>query len=201
MTRSAANERERNRRMTVINTNTAALRAQNGSRVANQALQTAMERLSTGKRINSAKDDAAGLAIASRMTAQVKSMNVAIRNANDGISLAQTAEGALGEVTNMLQRMKELSTQASNGTLSPSDRSTLQAEMTQLIAEVGNISKTANFNGVSLLDGKTGDVTLQTGINAGETISMSMLNTSSEKLGLKVGVEGPVTGTVTNTAI
>ena len=187
--------------MTVIGTNIASLRAANASKMASSSLQTAMERLSTGKRINSAKDDAAGLAIASRMTAQVKSMNVAIRNANDGISLAQTAEGALGEVTNMLQRMKELATQASNGTLSPSDRSTLQAEMTQLIAEVGNISKTANFNGVSLLDGKTGDVTLQTGINAGETISMSMLNTSSEKLGLKVGVEGPVTGTVANTGI
>lgn len=187
--------------MTVIGTNIASLRAANASKLASSSLQTAMERLSTGKRINSAKDDAAGLAIASRMTAQVKSMNVAIRNANDGISLAQTAEGALGEVTNMLQRMKELATQASNGTLSPSDRSTLQAEMTQLIAEVGNISKTANFNGVSLLDGKTGDVTLQTGINAGETISMSMLNTSSEKLGLKVGVEGPVTGTVANTGI
>lgn len=187
--------------MTVIGTNIASLRAANASKVASSSLQTAMERLSTGKRINSAKDDAAGLAIASRMTAQVKSMNVAIRNANDGISLAQTAEGALGEVTNMLQRMKELATQASNGTLSAGDRSTLQAEMTQLIAEVGNISKTANFNGVSLLDGKTGSVTLQTGINAGETITMSMLNTSSEKLGLKVGVEGPVTGTVTNTGI
>ena len=184
--------------MTVIGTNIASLRAANASKMASASLQTAMERLSTGKRINSAKDDAAGLAIASRMTAQVKSMNVAIRNANDGISLAQTAEGALGEVTNMLQRMKELATQASNGTLTSSDRSTLQAEMTQLIAEVGNISKTANFNGVSLLDGKTDDVTLQTGINAGETITMSMLNTSAEKLGLKTGVEGPVTGTVTN---
>ena len=182
--------------MTVIGTNIASLRAANASKLASSSLQTAMERLSTGKRINSAKDDAAGLAIASRMTAQVKSMNVAIRNANDGISLAQTAEGALGEVTNMLQRMKELATQASNGTLSPGDRSTLQAEMTQLIAEVGNISKTANFNGVSLLDGKTDSVTLQTGINAGETISMSMLNTSAEKLGLKTGVEGPVTGNV-----
>jgi len=187
--------------MTVIGTNIASLRAANASKLASSSLQTAMERLSTGKRINSAKDDAAGLAIASRMTAQVKSMNVAIRNANDGISLAQTAEGALGEVTNMLQRMKELATQASNGTLSPGDRSTLQAEMTQLIEEVGNISKTANFNGVSLLDGKTGDVRLQTGINAGETITMSMLNTSSEKLGLKVGVEGPVVGNVANTAI
>lgn len=182
--------------MTVIGTNIASLRAANASKLASSSLQTAMERLSTGKRINSAKDDAAGLAIASRMTAQVKSMSVAIRNANDGISLAQTAEGALGEVTNMLQRMKELATQAANGTLSNGDRSTLQSEMTQLIAEVGRVATTSNFNGVSLLDGKTGNVTLQTGINAGETIAMTMLNTSSEKLGLKTGVEGPVVGTV-----
>jgi len=182
--------------MTVIGTNIASLRAANASSHASSSLQTAMERLSTGKRINSAKDDAAGLAIASRMTSQVRSMAVAIRNANDGISMAQTAEGALNEVTNMLQRMKELATQAASGTLSDDDRSTLQAEMTQLIAEVSNISNTTNFNGVSLLNGKTGDVTLQTGINAGETISMSMLNTSAEKLGLKTGVEGPVAGTV-----
>lgn len=183
--------------MTVIGTNIASLRAANASKLASSSLQTAMERLSTGKRINSAKDDAAGLAIASRMTSQVKSMAVAVRNANDGISLAQTAEGALGEVTNMLQRMKELSTQAANGTLSDDDRSTLQSEMTQLIAEVGRVATTSNFNGVSLLDGKTGSVTLQTGINAGETISLSMLNTTAEKLGLKTGVTGPVTGTVT----
>ncbi len=186
--------------MTVIGTNIASLRAANASSSASSALQTSMERLSTGKRINSAKDDAAGLAIASRMTSQVKSMAVAIRNANDGISLAQTAEGALGEVTNMLQRMKELGTQAANGTLGTSDRSTLQAEMTQLIAEVGNISKTANFNGVSLLDGKTGDVKLQTGINSGETITMSMLNTSAAKLGLRSGSEQVETGTLTGTA-
>lgn len=182
--------------MTVIGTNIASLRAANASSAASQSLQTSMERLSTGKRINSAKDDAAGLAIASRMTSQTRSMAVAIRNANDGISLAQTAEGALNEVTNMLQRMKELSTQSANGTLGDSDRATLQAEMKQLIAEVGNISKTTNFNGVGLLDGKTGDVKLQTGVNSGETISMSMVNTGAEKLGLKTGVEGPVTGNV-----
>ncbi|MCW4462500.1 flagellin [Sphingomonas sp. BT-65] len=187
--------------MTVIGTNIASLRAANASKLASSSLQTAMERLSTGKRINSAKDDAAGLAIASRMTAQVRSMSVAIRNANDGISLAQTAEGALGEVTNMLQRMKELSTQAANGTLSDDDRSTLQSEMTQLIAEVGRVATTSNFNGVSLLDGKTDSVTLQTGINAGETISLKMLNTSAEKLGLKTGVAGPVVGTVTNAGL
>ena len=102
--------------MTVINTNTAALRAQNGSRIANNALQIAMERLSTGKRINSAKDDAAGLAIASSMTSQIRGMNQAIRNSNDGLSVAQTSEGALSEVTNMLQRIRELAVQSKSGT-------------------------------------------------------------------------------------
>src|SRR3569833_1874120 len=115
--------------MTVINTNTAALRAQNGSRMANEALSTAMERLSTGKRINSAKDDAAGLAIASSMTSQIRGMGQAIRNANDGISLAQTAEGSLSEVTNMLQRIRELAVQSASGSYSSSDRTNLQAEV------------------------------------------------------------------------
>ena len=186
--------------MTVIGTNIASLRAANASSGASMSLQTAMERLSAGKRINSAKDDAAGLAISSRMTSQVRSMAVAMRNANDGISLAQTAEGAMGEVTNMLQRMKELATQAASGTLADSDRSTLQSEMTQLIAEVGNISKTTNFNGVGLLDGKTTSVKLQTGINAGETISMSMVSVSAEKLGLKTGVKDPVQSAPVTTA-
>ena len=115
--------------MTVINSNTAALRAQNGSRMANEALQTAMERLSTGKRINSAKDDAAGLAISSSMTSQIRGMSQAIRNANDGISLAQTADGALGEVTNMLQRIRELAVQSASGTYSNADRANLQSEV------------------------------------------------------------------------
>lgn len=178
--------------MTVIGTNIASLRAANASKVASSSLQTAMERLSTGKRINSAKDDAAGLAIASRMTSQVKSMAVAIRNANDGISLAQTAEGALSEVTNMLQRMKELATQSSSGTLRDSDRTTLQAEVSQLVAEIGRVSETTNFNGVKLLDGTFGEVKLQTGINAGETISMKMVKTTTSELGLQAQVKGGV---------
>ena len=118
--------------MTVINTNTSALRAQNGSRLASLALHIAMERLSTGKRINSAKDDAAGLAIASSMTAQIRGMNQAIRNSNDGISFAQTAEGALAEVTNMLQRIRELAVQSKSGTYSASDRTNLNAEASAL---------------------------------------------------------------------
>ena len=178
--------------MTVIGTNIASLRAANASKVASSSLQTAMERLSTGKRINSAKDDAAGLAIASRMTSQVKSMAVAIRNANDGISLAQTAEGALSEVTNMLQRMKELATQSASGTLRDSDRTTLQAEVSQLVAEIGRVSETTNFNGVKLLDGTFGEVKLQTGINAGETISMKMVKTTTSELGLQAQVKGGV---------
>ncbi|MFN7398329.1 MAG: flagellin protein FlaA, partial [Sandaracinobacter sp.] len=115
--------------MTIINTNLAALKAQNGNRMAQTSLDTAMERLSTGLRINSAKDDAAGLAISQRMTADVRGLSVAIRNAGDGISLAQTAETAMGEVTNMLQRMRELAVQSANGTLTGTDRSALQAEV------------------------------------------------------------------------
>ena len=180
--------------MTVINTNIGALRAQNGSRVANMSLQTAMERLSTGKRINSAKDDAAGLAITSRMTSTVRGLSVAIRNANDGISMAQTAEGALGEVTNMLQRMRELSVQAANGTNSTSDRDTLQAEMNQLLAEVDGVSKSASYNGINLLDGSAKLVTLQTGAKAGDTMTFGIQATSVKSLGLQgYRVDGQLT--------
>lgn len=170
--------------MTVIGTNIASLRAANASKGASSALQTSMERLSTGKRINSAKDDAAGLAIASRMTSQIKSMAVAVRNANDGISLAQTAEGALTEVTNMLQRMKELATQSANGTLGSSERDALQSEVDQLVAQINDISKTTNFNGVKLLDGSTKSLTLQTGTNAGEQVTVNMVSTKVSDLGL-----------------
>lgn len=169
--------------MTVIGTNIASLRAANASKTASSSLQTAMERLSTGKRINSAKDDAAGLAIASRMTSQIKSMNVAIRNANDGISLTQTAEGALGEVTNMLQRMKELATQSANGTLGSSERTALQNEAKELLSQIDSISKTTSFNGVNLLDGTAGTLKLQTGTNAGDTVSVKMQSLDTNKLG------------------
>lgn len=173
--------------MTVINTNISALRAQSGANAAQSSLSQAMERLSTGKRINSAKDDAAGLAISQRMTSNIRGMAVAIRNANDGISMAQTAEGALGEVTNILQRIRELTVQSSNGTLGDADRSSLQAEATQLIGEVNNIAKTANFNGLKLLDGSIKDLKLQTGVNAGETVGISMADVSSNALGLTSG--------------
>jgi flagellin len=162
--------------MTVINTNTSALRAQNGSRLANMQLQTAMERLSTGKRINSAKDDAAGLAIANSMTAQIRGMNQGIRNSNDGISMAQTAEGALGEVSNMLQRIRELAVQASSGTYSADDRTNLQAEVSELQTQITSILDNTEFNGVKLFDGSagaSGTVTIQTGANAGDTVDLT----------------------------
>ncbi len=173
--------------MTVIGTNISALRAANASAGASSALQTAMERLSTGKRINSAKDDAAGLAIASRMDSQIKSMAVAVRNANDGISMAQTAEGALGEVTSMLTRMKELATQSASGTLGQTERNALQSEVSQLTSQIDTISKTTNFNGINLLDGSSKSVTLQTGTNASETTAVSFGSTSSKDLGLSSG--------------
>lgn len=184
--------------MTVIGTNIAAMRASNASNMASDALSTSMERLSTGKRINSAKDDAAGLAISSRMQSQTRSMAVAIRNANDGISMAQTAEGALSETTNMLQRMKELATQSANGTLADSDRTALQAEMSQLTAEIDNEAKNTTFNGVNLLNGSTSSIKLQTGINSGTTITMGLANMSAASLGLGVQTQS---GAVTSTAL
>ena len=163
--------------MTVINTNTAALRAQNGGRVANMALQTAMERLSTGKRINSAKDDAAGLAIASSMTSQIRGMNQAVRNSNDGISFAQTAEGALGEVSNMLQRVRELAVQSKSGTYSAADRTNLNAEATALQGQISDILTNTKFNGVSVFDYAASDtandaISIQVGANT-ETVDVA----------------------------
>ena len=160
--------------MTVINSNTAALRAQNGSRVANEALQTAMERLSTGKRINSAKDDAAGLAISSSMTSQIRGMSQAIRNANDGISLAQTADGALGEVTNMLQRIRELSVQSASGTYSSDDRANLQSEVTQLGAQIDDIIANTKFNGVAVFGSSDVTVSIQTGSGSSDQTTLTV---------------------------
>jgi flagellin len=160
--------------MSVINTNTAALRAQNGSRVANQSLQTAMERLSTGKRINSAKDDAAGLAIASSMTSDIRGMSQATRNANDGISMAQTAEGALNEVTNMLQRIRELAVQSASGTYSDDDRANLQAEVVELGAQIDDIVANTKFNGVTVFGSANVSVAIQTGANSGEQVNLTI---------------------------
>ncbi|MEI6418743.1 MAG: hypothetical protein WCO82_06740, partial [Sphingomonadales bacterium] len=169
--------------MTVINTNINALTAQSAQRNANTSLGQAMERLSTGKRINAAKDDAAGLAISQRMTADVRGLNVAMRNANDGISMAQTAESAMGEVTNMLQRMRELSVQAANGTMSGGNRAALQAEVKPLGGEIDNVGERTNFNGLKLLDGSARNVRLQTGSRAGETVSFGIGSTRARDLG------------------
>jgi flagellin len=169
--------------MTIINTNLAAMKAQSGSRVAQMGLDTAMERLSTGLRINSAKDDAAGLAIAQRMTADVRGLSVAIRNAGDGISLAQTAETAMGEITNMLQRMRELSVQAANGTISSDDRQALQAEVTQLVGEIDNVASRTSFNGIKLLDGSSNRLALQTGSRAGQTVTLGIGSARAGDLG------------------
>jgi flagellin len=178
--------------MTVIASNTAALRAQNATNSANLGLQTAMERLSTGKRINSAKDDAAGLAIATRMTSEIRGINAAVRNANDGISLVQIAEGAMGEVGNILQRMRELAVQASSGTVSDTDRTGIQAEVSQLKSQLTSISSRTTFNGISLMNGSTSlasggngtKVTIQTGNNSGETVDVDIRAVDLTILGL-----------------
>ncbi|WP_077147272.1 flagellin [Sphingopyxis sp. KK2] len=159
--------------MTVINTNVSALRAQNNSRVANRMQSEAMERLSSGKRINSAKDDAAGLAIATRMDASVRGLNQAVRNANDGISLAQTAEGAMGGISNILVRMRELAMQASTGTLTDDDRDAVQTEVAALIEQIGDIATRTTFNGTALLDG-TADIDIQTGLDTGQVVNITI---------------------------
>jgi len=137
-------------------------------------LNQSLERLSTGLRINSAKDDAAGLAISERFTTQIRGINQAVRNASDGISLAQTSESALGELTNNLQRIRELAVQSVNATNSASDRAALNAEVTERIAEVDRIAKQTSFNGVKVLDGSFGTATFQVGANVGENISVSL---------------------------
>lgn len=162
--------------MSVINTNVKSLIAQNALTVNNRSLSDAMQQLSTGKRINSAKDDAAGLAIAQNMTSQIRGLNQAVRNANDGISLIQTAEGALVEVTNMLQRMRELAVQSANGTLNDDiDRANLQTEFAELQGEITRISENTAWNNIELLDGSTATVTLQVGAGgASDTIDVDL---------------------------
>jgi flagellin len=157
----------------VINTNVMSLNAQRNLSTSGSSLATALQRLSTGLRINSAKDDAAGLAISERFTTQIRGMNQAVRNANDGISLAQTAEGALAEVGNNLQRIRELAVQSSNATNSSGDRAALQAEVTQLLNEIDRVADQTSFNGVKLLNGSFTGALFQVGANAGETITVS----------------------------
>jgi flagellin len=158
-----------------------------------------MQRLSSGLRINSAKDDAAGLAISDRMTSQIRGLNQAARNANDGISLAQTAEGALQESTNILQRMRELSVQSANDTNTSSDRSSLQAEVSQLISEMDRIATTTQFNGKNLLDGTLGTSSFQVGANANQTISLTIDGARASQLGALATGSSNVAQTATAT--
>ena len=164
-----------------INTNVNSMTAQRNLGASQNMLSTAMQRLSSGLRLNSAKDDSAGLAIAERMNAQVRGLNVAARNANDGVSLAQTAEGALGKVGDMLQRMRELAVQSSNATNSADDRKALQAEVGQLRDEIDRVAKNTGFNGQKLLDGSFAAANFQVGSNSGETITVAALTNSSAK--------------------
>ena len=175
----------------VINTNVASLNSQRQLMNSGSALDQTTERLSSGKRINSAKDDAAGLAISNRMTSQVRGLDQAIRNANDGVSLVQTAEGALQEVTNILQRMRELSIQSANGIYSDADRKTLNAETQQLKLELDRISSSTSFNGQNLLDGTLGNTKLQIGSEANQIIDVSVPSFSTSSLG---GSSGDVVG-------
>jgi flagellin len=170
--------------MQVINSNIASLNAQRNLSTSGSQLANSLQRLSSGLRINSAKDDAAGLAISERFSSQIRGVNVATRNANDGISLAQTAEGALAEVGNNLQRIRELAVQASNGTNNQTDRDALNAEVTQLKAEIQRVAEQTSFNGTKLLDGSFTGVAFQVGANAGETITVaSIANTQTAALG------------------
>lgn len=167
--------------MTVINTNINAMEATNASTRASGLLSTAMQQLSTGMRINSAKDDAAGLAIANSMTSQINSMSQGVRNANDGISLAQTGEGALNEVTNMLQRVRQLAVQSSSGTYSTADRTNMQSEVTSLSAEMNNIVTGTQFNGNNLFSttGTAATFNIQAGANASDAVTLTSASLST----------------------
>ena len=167
-----------------INTNVVSINAQRNLGLSAGSLATSMQRLSSGLRVNSAKDDAAGLAISERMNIQIKGLAVAARNANDGISLAQTAEGALGKVGDMLQRMRELAVQSGNATNSKTDREALNAELVQLRDEVDRVAKTTSFNGAKLLDGSFTGAVFQVGANSGDNITVGALaNTKVTELG------------------
>lgn len=167
----------------VINTNIASLNAQRNLNRSQGQLATALQRLSSGLRINSAKDDAAGLAISTRFTTQIRGLNQAVRNANDGISLSQTAEGALGESGNALQRIRELAVQSANSTNSASDRKALNAEASQLLAEINRIAQTTQFNGQNILDGTFSSSQFQVGANANQIISFGITGATTNLLG------------------
>lgn len=170
--------------MPVINTNMKALDAQESMRTSNLAMSQAMERLSTGKKINSAKDDAAGLAISNRMTAQIRGLAKAIQNSNDAISMAQTAEGAYGNVNDVLQRMRELTVQAASGTSSDADRANIQLEVKQLQSQIDDIANKTNHNNIKLLDGSASKVVIQTNINSNDTLTMGFDSVKTKDIGV-----------------
>lgn len=182
--------------MTVINTNVSALRAQNNSRIAAKAQATAMDRLSSGKRINSAKDDAAGLAIATRMDANARGLSQAVRNANDGISLSQTAESAMGNISNILVRLRELAVQAANGTNAAGDVLAIQVEVDALLEQIGDIAERTTFNGKTLITNGSDEldpdddmilgtrISIQTGIYSGETVDIDLIDMDAAALGV-----------------
>ncbi|EPB3907557.1 flagellin FliC, partial [Escherichia coli] len=175
----------------VINTNSLSLLTQNNLNKSQSSLSSAIERLSSGLRINSAKDDAAGQAIANRFTANIKGLTQASRNANDGISVAQTTEGALNEINNNLQRIRELSVQATNGTNSDSDLTSIQSEIQQRLSEIDRVSGQTQFNGVKVLASDQ-DMTIQVGANDGETITIKLQEINSDTLGLSgFGIKDP----------
>ncbi|KRG78918.1 flagellin [Stenotrophomonas ginsengisoli] len=177
----------------VINTNVMSLNAQRNLNSSGTSLATSIQRLSSGMRINSAKDDAAGLAISERFTTQIRGLDVATRNANDGISLAQTAEGAMVEISNNLQRIRELAVQSANATNSASDRKALQAEVTQLTAEIDRVARQTNFNGTTLLDGSFSGALFQVGADAGQTIGINAItNARADKLGGAMFTSGTI---------
>ena len=167
-----------------INTNLNALFAQAADTTASKSQSLAMQRLSTGLRINSAKDDAAGLAISNRMTSTIKGLSMAIRNANDGINMAQTADGALSQTTSILQRMRELAVQASNASNSADNRASMQQEVSQLKTQIDQIAKTTNFNDINLLDGSATKLDLQIGANQGQTMTMNFDSAQTKDIGV-----------------
>ncbi len=183
-----------------INTNMQSLNAQRNLSTSQSSLSLSMQRLSSGLRVNSAKDDAAGLAIAERMNSQVRGMNVAVRNANDGISMSQTAEGALGKVTDSLQRMRELSVQAANATNSNADKDSLDKEFGELSKEIQRVLGGTSFNGQHILGAEAGTKTFQVGEGASETLTVSF-SASTGATSLLGVAAGSVAGLVVNFAL
>lgn len=172
----------------IINTNISSINAQRNLNKSQSSLQTSLQRLSSGMRINGAKDDAAGLAISNRFTTQIRGLNIAVRNANDGISFAQTTESALDEITTSLQRIRDLAVQSANATNSAQDRVSLQEEVDQLVAEIDRIAETTTFNGNKVADGSISSLSFQIGANAGETVEVTGVDARTSQLGSQPGV-------------